>query len=144
MLKESKPLSKSHTPSFINILKPRYGRRSNSYDYQKFSLESRYESRAHSCSNSRSKYHNHSSHNHSPFYDRNRYPLIKFIDNLLEEQIFFLARTIIQQCLVVHINLTLVLANAPLVITTPLLDAIIHHIVHLLNHVIIPPTSISL
>ena len=46
-----------------------------------------------------------------------------------------LAQIIIQQPLVVHINLTLVLANALLFISTPLLDAINNVIVLLLNHV---------
>ena len=46
-----------------------------------------------------------------------------------------LALIIIQPHLVFHINLTLVLANAPSAITIPLLDAINHHTALLLNHV---------
>ena len=49
--------------------------------------------------------------------------------------ITLLAHIFIQPHLVVHINLTLVLANAPLGTTIPVLDAIKHHTALLLNNV---------
>ena len=61
--------------------------------------------------------------------------IIKVIENLLQEHTVIHAQIIYQYPLIVQINFTLV--NAPLVITTPLLDAIYHHIVLLLNHVLI-------
>ena len=61
--------------------------------------------------------------------------LTNIIYNLLQDRSILLIQTIIQHPLVALINLTLVLANAFPVITTPLLDAINHHIVLLLNHV---------
>ena len=42
--------------------------------------------------------------------------------------------SLFQNLFLVHINLTHVLANALLVLTTPLLDVINHHIVFVLNH----------
>ena len=63
--------------------------------------------------------------------------MINIIETLLQEPITLLAQVIIQYPLVVHIILTLVLANAPLVGTTPHLDAINNHIVLLLSHVLI-------
>ena len=64
--------------------------------------------------------------------------MINDIENLLREHIIFLAHTIIQHPLVEHIIFTLVLANAPLVIITHLLDAI-NPILNVLlrNHVLI-------
>ena len=54
---------------------------------------------------------------------------------LLHDHIILSAKTIVQRPLVAHINLTIVLANTLLVITTPPLDAIKHHIIFILNHV---------
>ena len=48
-----------------------------------------------------------------------------------------LALNILQPRLVVHINLTFVLGNAPLAIKTPLLDDINHPIALLVNHLLI-------
>ena len=61
--------------------------------------------------------------------------MTNIIKSILPDHIMFLARTIIQHPLVAHQNLNLVLANALLVITTPLLDAINHHIDLRLNYV---------
>ena len=83
MLKESKPQSESPTPSFYQHFRtpsnkfdnqtPRYRSRSNSNHYRRFSRDSRYKSSSHSRSNTRPRYyHNNSSQNHSPHYDRNR------------------------------------------------------------------------
>ena len=57
------------------------------------------------------------------------------IQSRLQDHIITLAQIIIQHPLVSHINLTLVLANVLLVITTTLFDAINQHIVLLLYHV---------
>ena len=56
-------------------------------------------------------------------------------ENLFQERNNRLAQLIIHHPLVVHINVTLVLANALLVITTSLLHARNHLIVLFLNHV---------
>ena len=61
--------------------------------------------------------------------------MINIIKNLYQDDIILTAQPIIQHHLVAHLNLNLFLANALLVITTPLLDAINHYIVLLLNHV---------
>ena len=57
------------------------------------------------------------------------------ITNTPHVHITLLALIIVQPHLVVHINLTLVLAIAPLAIAIPLLDAINHHTSLLLKHV---------
>ena len=83
MLKESKPQSKSPTPSFYQHFKtpsnkhyPQYSRyrsRSNSNPYRKSSRDTRYKSRSHSRSNSRPRYSDrYYSHNYPSYYDRNR------------------------------------------------------------------------
>ena len=61
--------------------------------------------------------------------------MTKILTNILQDQIVLVAQIIFQHLLVAHINLTHVLANALLVLTTPLLNIINHHIVFLLNHV---------
>ena len=63
--------------------------------------------------------------------------MIKIIETLPQEHIILLAQTILQHPLAVQIRFTLVFANAPLVETTPLLDAMNHQIVLLLSHEII-------
>ena len=57
------------------------------------------------------------------------------LKNPLQDHFILLAPYIIQHSLVAHISLTLVLGNVLLVTTTHHLDAINHHIVLLLNHV---------
>ena len=49
--------------------------------------------------------------------------MINIIEYLLQEHNILLAQLIIQHPLAVHINLTPVVANAVLVLTTPLLNA---------------------
>ena len=79
-------------------------------------------SRSHSSSNSRSKYsHNQSFYNHSPVMVVIDLVMINSIENLIHVLIIHIANTTIQHPLVPHINLLLVLANAPQVTTTPLL-----------------------
>ena len=80
MLEEAIHQSESHTAFFYQYFKttsknnkqsPRYLSRYEGNHYQKFSRESCYKSRSHSRSKSHSKYYkNHSSQNHSPYYDR--------------------------------------------------------------------------
>ena len=60
--------------------------------------------------------------------------MINIIKNFLHDHNILHAEIIIQLPLVVQLILTLALANALLVLTTPLLDAINNHIVLLLNH----------
>ena len=61
----------------------------------------------------------------------------KNIENLLHEHMILLAHFTILYPLVAHIKITLVLVNASLVVKSPLLDDTNHHIVLLLNHVLI-------
>ena len=63
--------------------------------------------------------------------------LINIIKTPLHVHIILLAPIMIQPHLVVHINHTVVRVNAPLVILTPLLDAIYHPIALRLNRVLI-------
>ena len=63
--------------------------------------------------------------------------IVNFIEKLLHEHIMLLAHKTSIHPLLAHIKFTLVLANASLVIKTPLLDSKNHHIVLLLNHVLI-------
>ena len=61
----------------------------------------------------------------------------KNIENLLHEHMILLAHITILYPLVAHIKITLVLVNASLVVKSPLLDDTNHHIVLLLNLVLI-------
>ena len=63
--------------------------------------------------------------------------IIKNTKTLFHVHIILLASIILQHLLLVHINLTLHLVNAPLAIIIPLSDAINHHSVLLLNYVLI-------
>ena len=81
MLNESKPQSRSPTPSFYQHFKtpsnkPQYSRyrsRSNSNPYRRSSRYTRYRSRSYSRSHSRPRYNDKShSHNYSSFYNRDR------------------------------------------------------------------------
>ena len=78
MIKESKPQSRSPTPSFYQHFKTpsnkhypqssQYSSRSNTNSYRRLSRDSRYKFRSHSRSNSRPRYNDKSySHNHTPF-----------------------------------------------------------------------------
>ena len=64
--------------------------------------------------------------------------MINIIQNLLHEHITLVAHFITPTFLVVLFDIILVLVNAPLVIITFVLDVITYHIVHPLNHVLIP------
>ena len=61
----------------------------------------------------------------------------KNIENLLHEHMILLAHITILYPLVGHVKITLVLVNASLVVKSPLLGDTHHHIVLLLNHVLI-------
>ena len=69
--------------------------------------------------------------------------MTNIIQNLVQDYIILFAQTTIQQPPVARKNLTLVLANALLVITTPVLDAINHQLVLLFNH-IMTTTAVAL
>ena len=59
------------------------------------------------------------------------------IETIFHELIILLVHIAILHPHIAHSNITIVLANAPLIITTPLLDDINRHIVLLLSHVLI-------
>ena len=61
---------------------------------------------------------------------------MKIIENLFYEHIIVLAHTTTQHPLVAQNKLTRILTNAPLVVKTPLLNALNYHIL-LQNHVMI-------
>ena len=64
------------------------------------------------------------------------FAVTSMMKNLLHEHIILLAHITFLHPLVAHLSVTLVLANAHLAATTPLLDDINQHIVLLLNHVL--------
>ena len=81
MFKESKPQSRSPSPSFYQLFKTpsnkpqlsRYRSRSNSNRYRRYSRDTRYRSRSYSHSHSRPRYNDKSrSHNYSSYYNRDR------------------------------------------------------------------------
>ena len=145
MLKESKPQSKSSTPSLyqpfrtppnrIDNQAPRYRSRSQSNHYRRFSRESRYKSRPLSRSNFRPRYyHNHFSQNHSQFNDRTRFRYDQLYKH--SSRSYYSSRPYNNSITSCSPNEPiLVLSNAPLAITSPLLDAINHHTALHLNHV---------
>ena len=123
MPKEPKPQSKSPLPSFYQHLKtpskeynfetPRYCSRGKSEHYGKVSRESRYKSCSIFCSEFCSKnIDSPSRHRHFHTMSVLDLAMISNVDTLLHNHIFPLIHTTTSQ-LVVHIDVTIVLVNAP-------------------------------
>ena len=144
MLKESKPQSKSPTPSFYQHFKtpfnkydnqiPPYRSCSNSNHYRRFSRDFCYKSRSHSLSNSRPRYYqNHSSQNHSPHNDRNRSRYDQHYKNASRSS--YSSRPYKNSTSSLSPNKPYPCSRKRSPITVPLLDLINHHTALLLNHV---------
>ena len=146
MLKESKPQSRSPTPTFYQHFKnpsnkPHYSRhRSRSYSNppRKSSRDTRYQSRSYSRSHSRPRY-------NTKTYPEHIRPITIVIDldminitiTLHINHILLHAHIIVLIPLVVHLSITLVLVNVLQILTPlPSTDTILL-IVLLLNHVMI-------
>ena len=126
------------TPSKkYNDQTPRYRSRSNSSRYRQFSRESRSKSRIPAQTLVQKITITTPLINIVHFMILTEFAMINIIEDLLQKHNILLAQTFFQHPLVAHQTLTLVLTKAPLVIITPLPDALNNHIVLLLNQVLI-------